>query len=726
MRIVHVIVGLGDGGAERTLFKLVTNDHVNTHEVISLTSLGKYGPLLRREGITCEAMRWKNSRSIQIILRLTRALRSSKPEVVNAWMPHSALLVSLLWVFIGRPGLFWSIRATDYGRGLRSTPTRLVISILALLSNFVPKKIFVVGQRALEKHVAWGFSKEKMVHIPNGYRIQSLVEHNSVAARIVEPSHRKNFMVFGMVARYHPQKNHKGLLLALSRVIAERDDWILKLVGSGVSESNRELVEQIESLGLSKNVFLVGQVDEPERIYRTLDVHILPSSFGEGFPNVVAESMLAGVPNLVSDVGDSARVVGDTGWVVPPNSSQALVDTILLVLNCGQEELLLSGMRARERIEQNFSLDAMVENYVREYRKKRLVVFPRYSSLGASSRVRLFQFENSLRRSGWDVFFYPFSNDNFLVDRYQGRRSVKVILGSYLRRFAATKEIARADLVLIEKELFPWVPSWFEKRFVSAKKVVYDFDDAVHEQFREHTRATVRAFLGRKITRTVSKARAVIAGNPNLKSFFEKEVGVASIVIPSSVDLTSLNPSGIQTADRQRPPVFGWIGTPITFQAYLAPLLPMFVEILESVDGELRIMGAGNALNPNKRTSFYPWSESAEGSFLKSIDVGIMPLSDDPWSRGKCGYKLLQYMGAGKPSIASPVGVNNDIIVHGVSGYLVAEHSDWAKYMSSLTLNPLLRKKMGEAASQTVAERYSSDVVSGQIVGFLSDLVATA
>lgn len=725
MHIAHVIVGLGDGGAERTLFKVATADNENRHEVISLTSLGKYGPMLLEEGVPCQALGAQSWRWILVVFRLVRLLRSTKPDLINAWMPHAALLVSLGQIFVAAPKVFWSIRATDYGRGMRSLPTRVVVQLLAYMSHFLPRKILVVSERAIESHANIGFSREKMVCISNGYSSASVARTNDNGTEVAEASSHGNRLVLGMVARYHYQKDHKGLLAALSIVKANRKDWILKLAGPGVSDSNGELVALISEMGLSNNVFLLGQVAEPETIYRHLDVHILASSFGEGFPNVVAESMLSGVPNIVTDVGDSARIVGDTGWVVSPNSPQDLADVIEDVLSYTSSEIHTRGRLARERVEKEFSLDAMIRAYSKEFHRRHLVVFPRYSELGASSRIRMFQYEEILHEAGWDVSFNPFADDTFLKARYAEKKPYGRLIGSYLRRLVAMRKMKLADLVWVEKELFPWIPAWVENRFISGKMVVYDFDDAVYEQFREHPNALIRFLLKEKVRRTTVISRGVIAGNRTLHDYFQREVGVVTMEIPSAVQMKPLDAYTGSIPGGKRPFIFGWIGTPITFKAYLEPLIPLFSSIADSLNGEFWIMGAGYSPQSFGNITHFPWSESSEKQFLRAIDVGIMPLSEDAWSRGKCGYKLLQYMAFRKAVVASPVGANQEIVSHGETGYLARVVGDWKTYLTLLSSDRQHTRTMGERGMEKVSSHFSTATAGLAIVDFFDRLVGS-
>ena len=720
MRITHVIIGLGDGGAERSLYKLVTTDHSHVHSVISLTSEGKYGSLLSDRGISVAFVRWHVGRPVSSVLRLLRNLRAQKPEILHGWMPHGALVASVVKSTVGAKRLFWSIRASDYGGGLRTAVTRGIVLLLSRMSHTEPSKIFVVGQRALETHVKLGFRGDKMICVPNGFEAPSGKRSPQDTTRCAATEPTPQILVLGMVARHHPQKDHRGLLRALSLLKIRRTDWVFRLVGEGLTPDNQALVGEVSRLGLSDHIELLGPIQDPTEFYETLDIHVLSSAFGEGFPNVVAESMLAGVPNVVTDVGDAAEIVADTGWVARPSDPDNLAAILEVALICSPSDRRARGGRAKDRILTSYTLPAMAESHRREYERKRLVAYPRYSRLGASSRVRMFQFEEVLNKNGWDVVLYPFSDDAFLEARYRGERAWRSVAASYLRRIYSLREMRTADLVWVEKELIPWAPVWFERAVSSYRhKTVYDFDDAVHEHFQQNPRAIVRAALSNKIAQTVQQSSGVLAGNHTIQKYFSREVAVPTFYLPSTIDLSRAKPTDQTAGGKRKPFVFGWIGTPVTFDAYVLPLLSLFESIADKLGSEFWVIGVSKPSESSAVVKYFPWSPETEGLLLSKINVGIMPLRDDPWSRGKCGYKLLQYMSVGKPVVASAVGANEEIVLHGETGYLVREDGEWDRYLTRLAANHTLSNSLGKNGFKRVKSEYSIEKAGHQLLNYL-------
>jgi len=167
------------------------------------------------------------------------------------------------------------------------------------------------------------------------------------------------------------------------------------------------------------------------------------------------------------------------------------------------------------------------------------------------------------------------------------------------------------------------------------------------------------------------------------------------------------NAYGPAAGPRPSAPVsIGWIGSPSTWP-FVKPLVPLLVDAAKRHDLAVRVVGAGPQTEAPPRFEFLPWSERQEIALIQGMDIGIMPLPDEPWARGKCGYKLIQYMACGLPVIASPVGVNCDIVEHGVDGFLASTPQDWAEAIGTLANDADLRRAMGEAGRAKIERAYS-------------------
>jgi glycosyltransferase involved in cell wall biosynthesis len=346
----------------------------------------------------------------------------------------------------------------------------------------------------------------------------------------------------------------------------------------------------------------------------------------------------------------------------------------------------------------------------------RLLALTRYSRLGASSRVRMLQFLPSLEAAGFRVAVSPFFDDEYLRALYsQGARRRRHIAAAYLRRLRALLSARRYDLIWVEKELFPFLPGPFEAWLRRAGvPYVVDYDDATFHTYDLHPSGLVRRTLGNKLRPLLSAARMITVGNSYLADY-AKGAGARNVqVVPTVVDISRY---GVAEEPESKEIRVGWIGSPST-----AVLLSLVREPLERLARErpLRLVTIGGGHLPQIEVpkEEHAWSEEREVPLLAGIHVGIMPLQDEPWQRGKCGYKLIQYMACAKPVVASPVGVNTDIVTERV-GYLAADAAQWYTALRELAEDAALRNRLGRAGRLAVEERYSLQAVAPRLAGLL-------
>lgn len=366
MNIFHIITGLNNGGAEAVLYRLCKHDQANHHHVVSLSSTGKYGPMLEALGVPVTMLNMSPSRpSPAAFIRLVRLLRKEKPDLVQTWMYHADLFGGLAARVVGIRRIVWGIHNTALGPRKSMRTTIWIVKLLAKLSWWLPTKIVVCAQRAMDVHEALGYDRRKMYFIPNGYNLSDfhpgLDPQSQLKASLV-PDH--SIALIGTVGRFDPQKGHINLFDALKIARGSGLEFRCVLVGKGVGSSNVEIVECIAQRGLTEYVSLLGERNDIPEIMNAIDLHVLPS-LSEAFPNVVCEAMACGTPCVVTDVGDAAYIVGDTGWVVPPNDPLSLAEAISIAL-CeldSADRYSQRNLRARQRIEENFSIERMVKSY---------------------------------------------------------------------------------------------------------------------------------------------------------------------------------------------------------------------------------------------------------------------------------------------------------------------------------------------------------------------------
>jgi len=337
---------------------------------------------------------------------------------------------------------------------------------------------------------------------------------------------------------------------------------------------------------------------------------------------------------------------------------------------------------------------------------KKILFLPRYSRLGASSRLRTYQYLPYLEAEGIEVRVAPLFNDRYLKELYSGRGiSWANVVRCYFRRLMLLFKVSAYDGVVIEKELFPFLPSWAEWCLSrSGRGYVVDYDDAVFHNYDLHPRLWVRWLLGNKICKVMRHSRQVRAGNDYLK---EKALAAGAkdvLVLPTVVDGDKYSPA-IERCSTVMVKV-GWIGSPTTVK-YVKDILPVLERVNQRHPFELVIIGGGTAVGFSGKETTVIWSEEHEVAEIQRLDVGIMPLSDTPWERGKCGYKLIQYMACGLPVVGSPIGVNEQLIINHENGFLARGEEEWGKYLEQLILDRNLRFRMGEEGRRRVGERYT-------------------
>ena len=367
--IIHVITGLNNGGAEGVLFRLCKNDTKYKHVVISLMGEGKYGPMLQKLGIEILCLNMPQGKITAVALyKLFRIIRFYKPALVQTWMYHADLIGGVISKLAGVKSVFWNIRSSDLDEKFTKKTTWLIAKTCAFLSYIIPEKTLCCAHRAKDFHVELGYKKDITV-IGNGYDFKSFVSpincDNVFRSSI---GVNKNDLLIGMVARYDPQKDHINFFKAL-KILKERG-YVFKaiLVGKDINNLNNCLIESITELNLKDQVFLLDQRTDVHNIMQSLDIHVLSSAYGEAFPNVVAESMFCGTPNVVTNVGDAAYIVGDCGKVVESSSSLSLANAIseyVDLINKKPEEWELLCRKNYERARNNFDIYSMIESYHR-------------------------------------------------------------------------------------------------------------------------------------------------------------------------------------------------------------------------------------------------------------------------------------------------------------------------------------------------------------------------
>jgi glycosyltransferase involved in cell wall biosynthesis len=290
---------------------------------------------------------------------------------VQTWLVHADFLGSIAARLAGINNILWNVRYSNIEIGKAKLTTIFIIKILSILSYLIPKFIVIVSKKAKKIYEIAGYNKRLFKFIPNGYDL-SILKINKLQKTNFRKKIKikKNVPLIGNVARYDPQKDHLNLLNALSLIREKNINFFCVLVGFNINQNNIDLISEIKRLKLYDHVKLLGQTDNVSQVMNGLDIHVLSSSYGEGFPNVVAESMACGTPCIVTDVGDSAFIVGKTGWVVPPKNSIKLAKAIEKALSeKGTIKWNKRCIKARLRVKEKFSIGKMIKLYNKVWNK---------------------------------------------------------------------------------------------------------------------------------------------------------------------------------------------------------------------------------------------------------------------------------------------------------------------------------------------------------------------
>lgn len=366
MNVVHVITGLDTGGAELMLARMLTHPSRADGQtaVISLTDIGPAGRSIQAAGIPVHALNMpRGVPDPRALVGLTRLLRSLRPDVVQTWLYHADLMGGLAARMAGGIPVAWGLHLGNLAPELNKRSTLMTAHACARLSGLLPKTIVCCAEATKASHVEIGYRADRMVVIPNGFDLDRFQPDPAARARVRQELGLADATpLIGLVARFDPQKDHKSFVQAAGLLASFRPEARFLLCGAGVAWDNHLLASWIEAAKLRDRVYLLGRRDDMAEVQAALDI-ACSSSRGEAFPLAVGEAMAAGVPCVVTDVGDSALIVGETGRVVPAGNPSAMAAAMTETLEMGVEGRQQLGRDARRRIAERFSLGRMVSEY---------------------------------------------------------------------------------------------------------------------------------------------------------------------------------------------------------------------------------------------------------------------------------------------------------------------------------------------------------------------------
>jgi glycosyltransferase involved in cell wall biosynthesis len=374
LSVFHVITGLQTGGAEMMLYKLlseVSKDRNVRSRVVSLMPDGPMGERIRELGVPVTTLDMpRGTLTWDGLRRLYGLLRREQPGVVQTWMYHADLIGGIVAWMAGVDHIVWNIRTSTLDPSRDKQTTIWTAKICAWLSSWLPDRIVTCAREAGRVYADLGYDASKMEVVPNGFDIEEYRPDQQRRTQIRDELNLQGEAVIGLVARYHPQKDHRTFVRAAARLVERVPDAHFVLCGTDIIWENQELVGWIEKHGLRDSVSLLGRRNDVASVMTAFDVAVLSSATGEAFPNVVGEAMACGVPCVVTDVGDSADIVGDTGIAVPTEAPDKLAEACEQILTLPESERRTLGEKARDRVERKYSLSAVARRYLQIYQEE--------------------------------------------------------------------------------------------------------------------------------------------------------------------------------------------------------------------------------------------------------------------------------------------------------------------------------------------------------------------
>ncbi len=341
---------------------------------------------------------------------------------------------------------------------------------------------------------------------------------------------------------------------------------------------------------------------------------------------------------------------------------------------------------------------------------KLLILAPYPENEAPSQRFRFEQYLESIRdKAGLNINYQSFIDTQTWKILYKpGHYSQKIvgILKGFINRFLLLFQLASYHFVFIHREASPIGPPIFEWIIAKIwrKKIIYDFDDAIWLSNTSNNNRIAAAFKWHhKVSAICKWSYKVSVGNQYLADF-AKQFNSNVTINPTTIDTEGLHFPTITTKNEK--PIIGWTGTHSTMP-YLLPILPILDKIAKSHDFQLLVISNQKPSFERPYLEFIPWKKETEILDLQKMNIGIMPLADDQWAKGKCGFKALQYMALRIPAVVSPVGVNTEIVDHGINGFICESDKEWEKSLTLFLSNSSLIEEMADACRQKIVDKYS-------------------
>lgn len=372
-KVLFVSTGLSMGGAEVMLYNLLSEMDRSRFQPVVVSLMGDNNDVYRARisdlGISVHSLELDPGKfSLDKLFQLRKLIKQEQPDVLQGWMYHGNLASQLAgFLSFQKIPVVWSIHHSLHSLSSEKSLTQVIIRVGAFLSKAV-NKVAYVSEKSLSQHQELGYPRNNSCYIPNGFN-----------TKLLKPSsaHRESFrkqlnipqdgILIGSLARYHPMKDHDNLLRAAQLFLKDFPEANFVLLGTNVDYDNQVLSDLVDELGIRSQVHLLGPRTDVPQVLPALDILTSSSAFGEAFPLVIGEAMSCGVPCVVTNIGDSAAIVGDTGVVVPPKNPQELADGWKKICQLSPDEKMSLSEKTRQKVLDFYSLESVVGQYEELY-----------------------------------------------------------------------------------------------------------------------------------------------------------------------------------------------------------------------------------------------------------------------------------------------------------------------------------------------------------------------
>ena len=361
---VFITSSLALGGSEKTLFNLCKNLKNKKIFIINLSTKQFFSEKIEKEGISLYNCKINKLNFIIKFIKIIYLIVQLKPKVIQTWMYHADLLSIFLKIIFPFTKIFWGVRN---GSKELKTSTKLIISFLAIFSYIVPFKIISCSNSATRMHKDIGYKSSKLITINNGVDIE-IFKNQSKLRTLFRKQYAidKSSILFSMVARWSPQKDHLTVLKAFNILSNDiKTTCYLFMAGTNIDEKNNSLLNEINNIKSKKNIYLLGEIDKIETLYNSADINILCAKRGEGFPNILCEAMACGTPCIATNSGDALQIVGDFGFIIQENTVSQLVDAMRRSISemSNQDDWNRKKINSIDHIKKQYSMEEMVDKY---------------------------------------------------------------------------------------------------------------------------------------------------------------------------------------------------------------------------------------------------------------------------------------------------------------------------------------------------------------------------